>query len=88
MINYYTMLSDTYWSSKLDAVFQCADKVAVAQFDDVEVVWLLHVLDPLVGLALWINHQWPTTSIPVKNKMLGYRTLCTQHPHPALICVM
>lgn len=23
--------------------------------------WTLHVLDPLVSLTLWVDHQWPTT---------------------------
>ena len=42
--------------AKLDAVLESADKVAVGELDDVEVARLLHVLDPLVGLALRVNH--------------------------------
>ena len=53
------------WSSELDAVFEGADEVGVCKFDDVEVVRLLLVLDPLVGLSLGVNHQGPTTSIAI-----------------------
>ena len=57
---------------KLDAVLERADKVAVCQFDDVEVVGLLHVLDPLVGLALWVNQQGPPTSIAARTEPTQY----------------
>ena len=50
-------------SSKLDAVLQGADKVRVRELDDVEVVGLLHVLDPLIGLTLRVNHQRPATRV-------------------------
>lgn len=54
--------------SKLDAVFKCPDKVGVGEFDDVEIVRSLHVLNPLVGLALWVNHERPSTSIAGRRK--------------------
>ncbi len=42
--------------AKLDAVLQSADKVRVCEFNDVQVVGLFHVFDPLVGLTLRVNH--------------------------------
>ena len=50
-------------SSKLDAVLERSDKVAVCEFYDVEVVQFLHVFDPLVGLALRVNQERPATGI-------------------------
>jgi hypothetical protein len=32
-------------------------------FDDAEVVFLLHVLDPLPGLALRVDHQRPASGV-------------------------
>ena len=49
--------------AELDAVLQRAHKVRVCEFDDVEVFGLLHVLDPLVGLSLRVDHQWPAASV-------------------------
>ena len=49
----------TYWGAELDAVLECADKVSVGEFDDVQVVGLLHVLHPLVGLTLGVDHERP-----------------------------
>lgn len=34
-----------------------------------DVVGLLHVLDPFVGLTLGINHQGPTSCIAVKQNI-------------------
>ena len=61
-------------STELDAVFQRPDEVRVGHLDDVKVVGFLHVLDPLVRLTLWINHQRPATSIAVQtpNKVYSY----------------
>jgi len=50
-------------SAELDAVFQRPDIVRVGQFDDVNVVWFLHVLNPLIRLTLWIDHQWPAMCV-------------------------
>lgn len=53
----------SYWRAKLDAVLKCAHKVRVGELDDVQVVCLLHVLDPLVGLTLGVDHQGPPPRI-------------------------
>ena len=57
------------WRAKLDAVLQGAHKVAVAQLDDVQAVGLLHVLHPLVGLALRVDHQGPAASVAARTKI-------------------
>lgn len=49
----------THGCSELEAVLECPDVVWVCQFDHVQVVHLLHVLHPLVRLALRVNHQGP-----------------------------
>ena len=56
----------TYRSAKLDTVLQSSDKVAICQFDDVDVVGLLHVLYPLVSLTLGVDHQGPATGVTGK----------------------
>ena len=43
----------------LDTVFQCPGIVWMRQLDDFQFVGFLHVFDPLVGLTLGVNHQWP-----------------------------
>ena len=55
-----------YRSAELDAVLECSHEVSVRQFDDVQVVRLLHVLHPLVGLTLRIDHQRPPTGVTTK----------------------
>ena len=55
-INLLANILQKHWCTKLNAVLQRPDKVQVGHLDDVKVVWLLHVLDPLVRLTLWINH--------------------------------
>ena len=62
-VQFLTNVLHQNWGSKLDAVFEGADKVRVSELDNVEVVGFLHVLDPLVGLALGVDHQWPPTGI-------------------------
>ena len=64
---------ETYWCSKLNAVFQSSHKVRVAQFDHMKVVCFLHIFHPLVCLALRINHEWPTAGIAeIKKHLLLY----------------
>lgn len=58
----------SYRSSKLNAVLQGAHKVRIRQLDDMEVVSFLQVLDPLIGLSLWINHQRPSSCITVRDQ--------------------
>ena len=54
--------------AELDAVFQRASEARVGRLDDVQVVRLLHVLDPLVRLALRVDQQRPTTSVAGQKK--------------------
>ena len=53
----------SYRRAELDTVLEVADKVPVCEFDDVELVALLHVFDPLVSLALGVNHQRPALGV-------------------------
>ena len=50
-------------SSELETVFQGSHVIGVREFDHMQVVDLFHVLDPLVGLTLRVNHQWPSLSV-------------------------
>ena len=54
----------SYGCSELDAVLEGPHKVGVGELDHVQVVGLLHVLDPLVCLTLGVNHQRPPTGVP------------------------
>jgi len=54
----------SYGCSKLDAVLEGPHEVRVGELDHVQVVGLLHVLDPLVRLTLGVNHQRPPTGVP------------------------
>lgn len=56
------LLSDVLqqnWLAELDGVFQSPQEVGIGQFDDVDLSSYLHLLDPLIGLALGINAEWP-----------------------------
>ena len=57
-----------HWCSKLNAVLKSTYKVRVSKLDDMKVVSFLHVLHPLIGLPLRINHQWPATSITERER--------------------
>jgi hypothetical protein len=52
-----------YRHSKLYYVLQLMGIVRAGEADHMQVVGLLHVLHPLVGLAFRINHQWKLTRI-------------------------
>ena len=41
----------------------------------------LHVLDPLVDLALGVYHQWPSTGIAIKDDMLHVYVKNVQNEH-------
>ena len=68
----------TYRSTKLNAVFQRAHKVCIAQFNHMQVVGFFHVLDPLVGLTLGVNHQGPSVTVTVmQNNNNRLQVCCT-----------
>ena len=46
---------------------------------DLETVWFLHVLDPLVCLALWIDHQRPAVRIGYNNCVIKRKTESGNH---------
>ena len=49
--------------AKLQAVFQRPHIVGVRELDNLQFIDLLHVFDPLVGLTLRVNHQWPAVGV-------------------------
>lgn len=57
------MTFHAYRYSKLDSILQHTGIVRAGKSDHIQVVGLLHVLNPLVCLTLWVNHQWVSTSI-------------------------
>lgn len=71
---YYTYISytsylgyeATYRLSKLHGVLQDPPQVGLTHAANAEVVRLLHVLDPAVGLALRVDHQRPTSGRTVE----------------------
>lgn len=89
---YYKYETVITWSAELNAVLQRPHKVAVAQLDNVQAVGLLHILYPLVCLALWVDHQRPSPRIPAEgecsrnsSRTLRERTFwrtfaCKKHP--------
>lgn len=50
--------------AELDAVLQGPDVVGVIELNQLKAVALLQVLDPLIGLALRVDHQRPPSRIP------------------------
>ena len=48
--------------SYLYTVLQVPAEVDVGHLDHLQLIGLLHVLDPLVGLSLGVDHQRPTVS--------------------------
>ena len=48
--------------SYLNTVLQVPAEVDVGHLDHLQLIGLLHVLDPLVGLTLGVNHQGPAVS--------------------------
>lgn len=49
--------------AELDSVLQNSHVIFLGQSDHVDVIILLHVLHPFVGLALGIDHQRPSAGI-------------------------
>lgn len=54
--------------AELDAVLQGPDVVGVVELNELKAVGFLHVLDPLIGLALRVYHQRPPSRIPGRAK--------------------
>ena len=54
-----------------DGVFERAQQVHVAQLGDLQVVSALHVADPLLGLALRIDHQRPPLTTLHQQRVVG-----------------
>ena len=55
-----------------DTVLQGADIIGVREFDNWKFVLFLHVLNPLVGLTLRINHQWPSSRVIHNNPVVDW----------------
>ena len=58
----------------LYTVLEHAEVVGVREFDDFQLVILLHVLDPLVGLALWVNDERPAVCAGADQGIVGRET--------------
>lgn len=54
--------------TKLDAVLQGPDVVSVTEFNQLQTVRLLHVLDPFIGLTLRVYHQRPPSRVPERDR--------------------
>lgn len=67
--------------AELDAVLQRPDVVRVAELNELEAVGFLHVLDPLIGLALRVYHQGPPSRVPGgaerENRVQALTSFCT-----------
>ena len=50
-------------AAHLDTILQRTGVVGIRELDDLQLVGLLQVLDPLVGLALRVDHQGPAVGI-------------------------
>ena len=59
----------------LYTVLEHAEVVGVREFDDFQLVILLHVLDPLVRLALWVNDERPAVCAGADQCIVGRETV-------------
>lgn len=57
--------------SVADGVLEYFEEVGFAEFGDVHVAVLVHVLDPLVGLALGVDDQRPPAAVEDENAVVG-----------------
>mmetsp|Transcript_66224 Transcript_66224/g.110616 ORF Transcript_66224/g.110616 Transcript_66224/m.110616 type:complete len:433 (-) Transcript_66224:1802-3100(-) len=53
-----------------DAVLERPEDIGVVQFDDLQALVAIHVLDPLIGLALRIDHEAPPPSAALNGPIL------------------
>ena len=58
-VQFFPYILNEDWSPKLNAILQSSDVVRLCQFHHTQPALSLHVLDPLVGLPLWVYHQRP-----------------------------
>jgi len=54
-----------------DSVLEYLEEVGFAEFGDVHVAVLVHVLDPLVGLALRVDDERPPAAVEDENAIVG-----------------
>lgn len=69
-----------HWVADADGVLQRAEEGAIRELDDPEAVALLHVLDPGVGLALGVNHQWPALAAGHQDAVVNGHVISGQAP--------
>jgi hypothetical protein len=51
------------WVTHSDGSLENLKIISIGEFHDSYLFLLLHVLDPLVSLALWINEEWPSSRL-------------------------
>lgn len=51
------------WLSESNSVLNDLQELRVGKLDGLKIAVLLHNLDPLVSLRLWINKEWPSLGL-------------------------
>ena len=72
--------------AELEAVLQGAHIVGVGELDDLQLVDLLHVLDPLVGLALRVDHQRPAVGMLHDDGVVNGVAACRRQSFGFCLC--
>ena len=57
--------------SVTNGILKDFEEVGLTEFGDVHVAVLVHVTNPLVGLTLWINDEWPSAAVEDEDAVIS-----------------
>ena len=62
--------------TELNAVFQRSDKIGIRQLEHLQTVFLLHVTNPFVGLALGVDEERPPSGVADDDAVVDAERVC------------
>src|SRR5690606_34768974 len=74
-----------HWRTNSDAIFQRPHEIGISLPYDLEAILALHVFHPTIGLALRINHQWPSASIGSNDSIFDGKRVCWKSPYVPIL---
>jgi len=61
-----------------DSVLDDLEELGVRELDGLNVVVFFHLLDPFVGLRLWVDEQWPSLGLGGDDTVLNGQLICRE----------
>jgi len=58
-----------------NSVLQYLQEVRFGEFGHLHALILAHILNPLIGLSLWINDEWPSTAVEDEDTIVDGQTI-------------